>query len=283
MRSATIILSSLIGLTAAGIAIVYGASEWKLKRAHSAPLVELTADPVASDPNEGRRMARIVGCWAGCHGMEGEGDTDDMPGAYSVTAPTLSSVVPSYSDAELVRLIRYGVKRDGRSAVGMSSYTFYPLADADLASIIGHLRRQPARPAIERKRAFGLEGRFKLLLGEWQTSADQVDRSMPRWGELPRRDAFERGRYLASITCSECHGLAFRGNPFEGGPSLIVIAGYDLPQFRKLLRTGVPLGGRDLGVMAWVARNAFVDFTDAEVADIYTFLSRYQGIEGERN
>lgn len=282
MRLPTIILSSLIGLTAAAIAIIYGASEWKLRRSHAAPLVQLTADSAATDPIEGRRMARIVGCWAGCHGMEGEGDTDDMPGAYSVTAPTLSSVLPAYSDAELVRLIRYGVKRDGRSAVGMPSYTFYPLGDADLASIIGHLRRQPPRPAVERNRVFGLGGRLKLLRGEWQTSADEVDRSMPRWGELPRRDAFERGRYLASITCSECHGLAFRGNPFEGGPSLIVIAGYDLPQFRKLLRTGVPLGGRDLGVMAWVARNAFVDFTDQEVADIYTFLSRYHGIDRER-
>ena len=49
---------------------------------------------------------------------------------------------------------------------------------------------------------------------------------MPRWGELPRRTAFERGRYLASIVCAECHGLDFHGNALEGGPSLAVLAAW---------------------------------------------------------
>lgn len=266
------------GVAALCFVSVWGLSEWKLRQVYDAPLVSLHRGATAPDLAEGKRMARIVGCWAGCHGMEGQGGSDDMVGYYSVTAPTLSSVLPAYSDEELVRLIRYGVKRDGRSAVGMSSYTFYALADADLVNIIAHLRHQPERPPIPRQRHIWIGGRLKLLRGQWQTSADEVDRSMPRWGELPRKTSFERGRYLASITCSECHGLRFSGNAFEGGPSLTVVASYGMQPFLRLVKTGVPLSGRDLGIMSWTARNGFAYFSDAEVADLYAFLRAYHGV-----
>ena len=259
-------------------AVVWGLAERKLRQVHEAPMVPLHRGSAVPDLAEGKRLSRIVGCWAGCHGMEGQGGTDDMPGYYSVTAPTLSSVLPAYTDDELVRLIRYGVKRDGRSVVGMSSYTFFALADADLVNIIAHLRHQPALPAIERHRQIGIAGRFKLLRGDWKTSADEVDRSMPRWGELPRTTSFERGRYLASVTCSECHGLRFSGNAFEGGPSLAIVASYALQPFDRLVKTGVPLSGRDLGIMSWTARNGFAFLSDAEVGDIYTFLRAYHGV-----
>ena len=69
-----------------------------------------------------------------------------------------------------------------------------------------------------------MRGRLALATGEWKVAAEQVDRSMPRWGELPMQTPFERGRYLASIVCSECHGSDYRGDPLEGGPSLAVVA-----------------------------------------------------------
>ncbi len=256
------------------LAYVVASSEWLLRRRHDAPLERLP--PVASaDLAEGERLAVIVGCWAGCHGLRGEGDVLEGSGAFRVTAPTLSSVLTDYTDEELVRLIRYGVKRDGRAAIGMVPRTFYALSNRDLALIISHLRSAPASPAVPRERRVTLLGRTALATGQWSTAADEVDPSRPRWGELPRRTPFERGRYLASITCSECHGVDFQGNELEGGPSLVLVAQYDLEQFKHLLRTGEPIGGRDLGIMSWVARNAFVRFTDEELADIYVFLREH--------
>ena len=209
-----------------------------------------------------------------------------MDGYYSVSAPNLPSILPLYSDSELARLIRFGVKRDGTSALGMISYTFYPLSDSDLSNIVAHLRRQPPQPAVTGHRTLTLTARIELALGRWQLAADQVDATRPRWGELPRTTAFERGRYLASITCSECHGVDFRGNEFEdntydGGPSLAVIAMYAREEFRRLLRTGAALGGRELGEMGWVARNAFVHFKDQEIDDLHTFLREYHGLPPE--
>ena len=282
-KTVSLAMLSIVGLVIIGIGVVYAASEWKLRRHYPLPAVAFDAGKQQVDVNEGRRMSKVLGCWAGCHGREGEGGSIDMDGYYSVSAPTLSSVLPAYDDAELVRLVRYGIKRDGSSALGMISYTFYPLSDADLANVIAHLRKQPTLAPQERHRSVTSMARLRLLAGGWQLAADQVDPSRPRWGELPRTDAFKRGRYLASVTCSECHGLDFRGNRFadntyDGGPPLAVIAPYDADAFRRLMRTGKGVGERDLGEMAWVARNGFVNFTDREIADVYEFLLRDQGL-----
>lgn len=269
MARAVRLALGLAGIAAlAGLVLVYAVSEWRMRRPQDAPLgpLHLTAP---ADAVAGRHMAKVVGCWAGCHGNEGEGGVERIEGIRSVTAPTLTQVLPQYSDEELARLVRYGVKRDGTSAVGMASYTWWPLGDQDLANIFAHLRSQPAIPPVPRSRHVTLRGRLGLLRGDWQVSAEQVDRSIPRWGELPRATAFERGRYLASIVCSECHGLDFRGNALEGGPSLAILAIYGPDEFRRLLHTGKPIGGRDIPKMSWMPE---VDFTDEEIDDLYRFL-----------
>lgn len=267
-------LAAVAGVALLGLALVYGISEWKLRRSFDAPLVPLRPDS-PPDTAAGEHMAKVVGCWAGCHGIRGEGGRDLIDGIYRITAPTLADVLPPYSDAELVRLIRYGVKRDGRSAVGMRADTLWPLGDQDLADIIAHLRRQPAQPPVERRRELTWRGRLALVTGRWKVSAELVDRSAPRWGELPLGTPFERGRYLASIVCSECHGGDFRGHELEGGPSLAIVAGYGPEQFHALLRTGRPLDGRDIPKMSWMPD---VDFTEREIADLYAFLREHHGL-----
>jgi cytochrome c553 len=155
------------------IGVVYGGSEWQQRRAWDAPLEPVRA-PAAADPVAGEHMARVVGCWAGCHGMRGQGGVAEVPGIDRTTAPTLTAVLPAYRDADLVRLIRYGVKRDGRSAVGMSSHAFWPLGDQDLADIIAHLRRQPPSSPVPREHSLTLRGRLAMLTGEWGVSAARV-------------------------------------------------------------------------------------------------------------
>lgn len=261
-------------LTAAGFGAVYAFSEWKMIRPYEAPLEPLHAKG-GPDLVEGERMARIVGCWNGCHGPTGQGGQEEIKGIVWNTAPTLSQVIPLYSDEELVRLIRYGVKRDGRSAVGMISYTFWALGDQDLSNIIAFLRQQPALPSVERKMRLSWRGRWSLVRGTWKVSAEQVDQSRPRWGNLPQPTPVERGRYLASVTCSECHGLDYGGNVLERAPSLAILSAYSLEQFTHLMRTAQPIGDRTLDKnMDWVAE---APFTDEEISGLYEFLRTYHG------
>jgi hypothetical protein len=58
-------------------------------------------------------------------------------------------------------------------------------------------------------RELTLIGRIAMLLGKWPPSADRIDPARPRLGELPMSTPWARGRYIASITCAECHGVDF--------------------------------------------------------------------------
>lgn len=274
-RRSTILFVAVVTIVAAPALAVLAISEWKLRRSYDVPLTPLRT-AASPDLAEGERMARIVGCWNGCHGQWGEGGEEKIAGILRQTAPTLSEVLPLYTDEELVRLIRYGVRRDGRSAVGMISYTFWALGDEDISNIIAHLRRgQKNFPAIPRRTEITWRGRVALFTGAWGVAADRVDRSRPRWGDFPRTTPFERGRYIANVTCVECHGLDFNGNELEQAPSLAILAAYSLEQFRTFMRTGKALGGRDIPSMRWVAETPF---SDTEIDGMYEFLRGHHGL-----
>lgn len=275
MRLLGLSLALLIGVPAFAGAVVFGFSEWKLRRQYEAPLEPLqTRAPV--DLAEGARMARIIGCWNGCHGDRGGGGTERIDGIIRQTAPTLSEVLPLYTDEQLARLVRCGVKHDGRSAIGMTSYTFWALGDQDLANVIAHLRKeQQTFPPRPRTLDLTWRARFAMVTGTWSVAAERVDRSRPRVGNLPQTTPLERGRYIATVTCTECHGLDFNGNELEHAPSLALIAMYSPEQFRHFMRTGKPIGGRDIPNMNWVAQTPFSDF---EIDGMYEFLRNHHGI-----
>ena len=261
----------------AGIGFVlamYTVSEWKINRIYDTPLVEPDFN-FELDANSGERMAKIVGCWAGCHGIRGKGGIEEVSGLWRLTAPALGSVIPDYSDAELVRLILHGVKRDGRSAIGMTSYSFWPLGDSDIANIIHFLRMQPPADVAERVRHIPFASRVKLLRGEWWLSADWVDKTQPRWGNMPRTNSYERGRFLASIVCAECHGADYLGDSLQGGPPLTILTIYDEDEFARLMKTGVSKAGLLVERMSWLPD---IEFTNQDIADLYEFLAR-RGID----
>jgi mono/diheme cytochrome c family protein len=93
------------------------------------------------------------------------------------------------------------------------------------------------------------------------------------------------GRRLTAAICAECHGPALEGgptpyadlNPSFGDPgnlppNLIAVAAYTLEQFRTLMRTGVPVSGRHLGLMTEVAQDDLRYFTDDEIEAVHRYL-----------
>jgi mono/diheme cytochrome c family protein len=270
-------------VAALAVGFVYAAFARITTRKHDIPLEPAPSIVQITDPTEARRLPVLLGCLS-CHGKSGGGGKMELPGVVLLGAPNLTTVLPEYGDAELVRLIRFGVRRDGTTALGMPAATFYPLGDSDLAKVIAYLRNLP--PAADRGpgrgvRQISFKARVGIVLGKFKTSAGSVDRTAPRWGELPRTTPFERGRYLASVTCAECHGQDFEGSELEGSPSLRIAAVYDLEQFGHLLRTGEPISKRDLGEMTSVAKEDFVLFNDAEIADLHAFFRGRFGTPAE--
>ena len=153
----------------------------------------------------------------------------------------------------------------------MSSYTFWPLSDGDIADIIYFLRQQKPVEPVPRTYEIPFSSRIKLLRGVWKLSADQVDKSRPRWGNFPRDTSHDRGRYLAAIVCAECHGANYQGDPLEGGPSLSVLAIYDADEFSRLMKAGLSQAGQPVEPMWWLPE---VGFTDQDISDLYLFLTK---------
>jgi len=78
------------------------------------------------------------------------------------------------------------------------------------------------------------------------------------------------------VGCVNCH----HQTPKEilNAPPLIVVQSYSLPEFKKLVTTGVTRDGRDMyaqgSIMGIVAREQLSHLTDEEVAAIHQFLQK---------
>ena len=259
----------------AALALAGGCDRREAERAGAPPL-QFEAPPAGASPvARGERLGRVLGC-RGCHGddLTGQPWIDDPRLAILFTS-NLTRAMPAYSDAELARAIRLGNRPDGSVLWEMPSDIFTHLSAPDMAALIAWLRTVPPSGAVRPRIAIGPEGRRLIARGEIRP-ASATARARVSTGPARLDGRHEWARYMIRATCSECHGLELTGNPatseYPGPPDLIVVGGYSRDQFRHLLRTGEPVGGRRLTLMAEVARDRFVHLTEREVDAIYDYL-----------
>lgn len=269
-----LVLAAII-LLVLTLGIVYSVSGRELRKTYDVPVTEFTIpdDPVSIA--EGERLARIRGCYNGCHGSEAQGQLffdDFLLG--TITSPDLTRLVATLSPGELERVIRRGVRTNGESVLVMPASSFYYLADEDLGSILAFLRSLPPGDGPETSVRLGPLGRALLTLGDFSTAVGDIDPEAPRPGPGDESDPVQLGRYLVMTSCTECHGLDLKGadGPPSFTPSLAIARAYTIDHFRTLMATGVPIGGRELNLMAVVARKRFSQFTATEVEAIHAFL-----------
>ena len=272
LRRTGIAFASLVVLAAVAYGVVYVLSEKALHRTYPRPSVTLVAPTDAASIQEGRRLATVRGCFAGCHGKEAEGAVMfDQPKIARIVAPNLAAA-KKYSDAELAAIIRSGVKPDGRSMLVMPSQTFAGLTDADVGRIIAFVKSLPEAPGLQPDIQMGPLGRIGLATGKFRMAAEHVAQAVPP--PEAKSDQQRQGRYLARTICSECHGSDLRGdsNPSFTTPGMRVMAAYTPQAFTELLRTGIAVGGRNVGVMTVQSRNNLSHLTDSEIAALYAYL-----------
>jgi mono/diheme cytochrome c family protein len=257
------------------VVTVYALSSYKLGKRHDVSPHELAVMPDSLTIAYGARLAGILGC-NGCHGPDLEGRIMfNQRFMARVVAPDLTEVREVYSDLDFVRMLRHGVRRDGRSAIpAMPSPSYTYLADEDLAAIIAYVRSVP--PTGERdlpSTRLGLLVRFALVTGALDMPADVIDHSRSPQATVDREDPEGFGRYLSLAICTECHGHDLRGSGgFLTTPTLAVSIAYTGEQFREFLRTGIALGGRELAGMSPLARNRYASFTDHEIDALHAYL-----------
>jgi hypothetical protein len=136
--------------------------------------------------------------------------------------PDIETGIGAYTDGEIARAMRYGVKRDGSPLVDFMP--FYDLSDKDLTAVISYLRSTPAvrnkRPANE----WNFMGKAILAFGLIKPMGDGI---VPESPEPDTTAAY--GHYLAEsvANCRGCRterdmmtgayvGTEYAGNqPFE--------------------------------------------------------------------
>jgi cytochrome c553 len=272
LRWTGITLGVLVGLLVLAYAVMYMLSERVMQRAHDVPRVSISIPTDSESIAEGKRLAIVRGCLNGCHGKDARGAVmfDDWKVA-RVVAPNLTAAVRNYNDAELVNIIRNGVRPDGRSMVIMPAEVFVDLSDADLGRIIAFLKSLPVAPGPSAEVSLGPGGRVGLGIGKFKTAAGLIAERVPPPAAANEQAAY--GRYLARTACAGCHGTDLRGMSVpDPSPGLQVVAAYSPEAFAELMRTGAPLGGRTLGMMREVARDNLSALTDAEIAALYSYL-----------
>ena len=215
----------------------------------------------------GERLSWTLGC-RGCHGPQLQGHS-----FYERYASNLTRELPKYSDAEIERLLRTGVPRDGRVLYGMPSEIFQHVSAADMTALIAELRTlkpggkptQPPKPCTK-------EAKELMAKGEIKPATVFVAEAK---GVYPADVGPTRalGRYITSVTCAECHGPELRGQE-KFTPNLVVAGGYTREQFETLMTKGIAANGRKLKdpLMGEVARERFTHFTPHERDELYAYL-----------
>jgi cytochrome c553 len=264
------VVLGLIALVVLAIAGIHFAFEREVARQYRvAETLSISLPTDAAEIAEGKRLAELTGC-THCHGETLTGAPPvDIPGLAHFVAPNLTTILPGYSDAELVGLLRRGVKRDGTSAWFMPSQMFSHLHDEDLARIIAWARAVPAGDGITERTKIHLLGRVLVVSGKFKSAAQQIQ-ELNAAG--PGVDTNTRGAYLVMNLCSECHAQDLKGEPLAKSPSLVVAKGYSAEDFARLMNSGVGSGNRTFELMTSTAKARFAHLSTDEVDAIYAFL-----------
>jgi hypothetical protein len=221
----------------------------------------------SSDPAviaRGKHLAETLAPCASshCHGPDlAGGQISDIGPVGTFAAPNITAggLGAAYSDAELARLVRHGVKKDGRSVVFMPVDGFSWLSDADVAALVSFVRTMPAvdRPngPVQVKilgKILDRQGKFPLI------QAERVDHAVAGRSPTPSPTA-EYGAYIGRL-CTGCHGPGLSGGPIPGGPPGLPIpknltpdatglAAWSYDDFARALEKGESKDGRKLDPM----------------------------------
>jgi cytochrome c553 len=261
----------LIAIVLIALAVVYAGSEWIFRRGQDVALTPIAVPHDAASIAEGARLARITGCRE-CHGANGGGAVlADNVMIGTIAPPALARVTSTYSDAELARAIRHGVRKDGTALYIMPTNAHTYLADQDVGRIIAWIRSLKALPSDSRaEMSIGPLARALVLAGKLPSSVH------PTTVSAATRSA-DVGNYFVSVSCAGCHAL-HDPRPSDDGKQIVpalapIGAAYDPVAFRTLLRTGVGPDKRDLGMMKAVARGGLHVLTDQEITAIQNYLT----------
>jgi len=263
---------------------------WRVSRSPRNRLYHPPDDPVAIPRDavsiaRGKHLVEAVAVCTICHGVNlggklafqdaflGRGYTSNLTGGRGGVGGT-------YSNADWIRSIRYGVRPDGHGIPFMPSDYFNSISDADLGAVIAYLKGLPPVDNERTRVEINLPARLLIDLGIF---GDLVRAAKINFRVSRPQPPSDEGHYLVEVGgCTFCHGADLRGGQgpepgAPGGTDLTArgpLSGWSLAEFRDTMRNGVDPQGHAINpkYMPWLA---YRNMTDAELAAIWTYLRSF--------
>lgn len=268
------------GIAAAILVAIAALFIWRIEVVSSAVLARhypKPASPLAIQPDpsmvtDGERLTKLNGCTS-CHGKTLTGRVVfTLPFGTQLTAPNLTRIAHHLSANDLATAIRFGVKPDGTSLIGMATGRFLKSSDQDIAAIIAYLKSLPEKPDGAGKTEWGMAGHAMLAMGLMRIEAPMTKPTTRGPKETPTAP-LALGRYVAQAQCSGCHGPQLGGNPDEDSPDLRkAVKKYTAAQFVDFFTTGNAHQGHPTHVMTRVIKDQLRYLTKNDVQGLYTYL-----------
>jgi hypothetical protein len=285
-------LMTLGGIAAAAIAggIVYvmvqtSRFDASIDKVYDVPIPNVVASKDPAVIARGKHLANSVGGCAviACHGPDlGGGTVTAMGPVATLAAPNITSanLGAAYTDGEIARVIRHGIKKDGRSLRFMPAQDIAWLPEDDVVAIVSYVRTVPPverenQPTIVKTLGKILDRQDKLILDV----ARRIDHTKAETAPLPAPTA-EYGAFLSRL-CTGCHGEHLSGGPLPGAPPSIPtplnltpdasgLKDWSFDDFEKLMRTGVRKNGKQLD--PFMPLEAWRNFDDIEMHAVWAYL-----------
>jgi mono/diheme cytochrome c family protein len=233
LKILTIVVGSLVVLAAAALLVTV---QFRWKRTFDAPYPDIHATRDAAVIARGEYLVYGPGHCAPCHTPKSDearvaaGERLPLRGGHEwrfplgrVYSPNLTpdpeTGIGRIPDPALARVLRHGVRPDGRAAIPFME--FHDLSDEDLTAIISFLRAQP--PVSHRVPDHEMSVLGKVVMS-FVLGPEGPAATPPRVSPAAE-PSVERGRYLAAglAGCVECHTQrstrdgSYVGARFAGG------------------------------------------------------------------
>jgi cytochrome c553 len=145
-----LVLAGLVTLSLGLVAIFAGVGFYKLNERQPNPVADIRVAGTPAQITRGQRLAHLC---ATCHSWDDQvvlagSDFIAKFGFLSVGTLHSPNLTPSgnisdWSDGEVIRAIREGVHKNGRSLVMMPVEVLRNLSDEDVQAVVAYLRAQP--------------------------------------------------------------------------------------------------------------------------------------------
>jgi hypothetical protein len=268
------------GIYACVQASAYDASMEKVYDIAPLPLARST-EPAAIARGKHLTLS-LMGCALNdCHGPDfGGGHVTDGGPIGTMVSPNISRILPAYSDGELARLIRHGVKKDGHTVRFMSMHEVNWVPDSDIVALLSYLRTVPEVDRTTGSMNIKLFG--KVLDRRDMIPIDiarRINHANIELGPAPSPTA-EYGKFIARL-CSGCHGEHMSGGHIPGTPPDFPIplnltphatglGGWTYEDFDRIASTGVRKNGQKLA--EFMPIEAIRNMDDVERRALWAYL-----------